>query len=129
MLNAAIYVVLLFVVLRILGITLKDNLYVLIVSLLLLISFPTKFVPSCQIGYVWMFTIVLGYIYLFFKTPGVKSSWNALWLCPFSILAGWSQESLVIGVSAALIMYSIQNIKQFFWHRCNAVVLQSWNII
>ena len=112
MLNAAIYVVLLFVVLRILGITLKDNLYVLIVSLLLLISFPTKFVPSCQIGYVWMFTIVLGYIYLFFKTPGVKSSWNALWLCPFSILAGWSQESLVIGVSAALIIYAIKNLKQ-----------------
>lgn len=111
-LNSVMYVALLLILLRILGISLKDNLYVLFVALLLLISFPTKFVPSCQIGYIWMFTIVLCYIYLFFRTAEVKSIWNALWLCPFSLLAGWSQESLVIGVSVALIIYVISNLKQ-----------------
>lgn len=112
MLNAAIYVALLLIVLRILGISLKDNQYVIFVAMLLLISFPTKFVPSCQIGYIWMFTVVLCYIYIFFRGADVKSIWNVLWLCPFSILAGWSQESLVIGVSVALIIYVIKNLKQ-----------------
>jgi len=111
LLNVLFYWTLIVLLLKVLEISYSDHVKVILLSLLILFGFQTKYVPTCQIGYVWMFVVVTGYILLFFVNQKKFSRWHSLWLLPFSIIAGWTQEAIVIGLSMSLIVYVLANWK------------------
>lgn len=115
--NACIYIVFLILIAKLSGIKLANSRFVILAALLILFSFQTKFVPSCQIGYIWMFTIVLLFIYLFLNIEKVPSRWHSTWLLPLSIIAGWTQEAIVVGISVALIIYVLSNFKKLTFNQ------------
>lgn len=117
LLNVLLYIALVLIVLKVIGIPYSDHRKVILLTLLILFGFQTKYVPSCQIGYIWMFVIVMGYILLFFKNQKKFSRWHSLWLVPFGVFAGWSQEAIVIGVSVALIIYVLINWRQITFNQ------------
>ncbi|MCQ2137440.1 MAG: DUF6056 family protein [Bacteroidales bacterium] len=109
--NAAVYVTFILLVLAALRIKPDDTKAIAVVSLLVLLCFQTKFTPTCQIGYIWMFSLIIGFVLLFQRFADHCSKWNLLWLIPFSVIAGWSQEALVIGVGAALVYWWLNHLK------------------
>jgi len=113
-LNGLAYVALISLVLNLSGRSFKDLKSTLAVCVLVLLAMPTKYVPTCQVGYVWMFDIVLFFVVkwkrIVMEKNGV-SRLNLLWLIPLAFLAGFSQEAIVIGVGFALLVYSVKNIK------------------
>lgn len=79
-------------------------------AILILLSFVTKMMPSCQIGYVWMFTLTLLWLNLFIHKP--RAGWAATaGIALLGLLAGNGQEGLSIGMSAALGIWWLR-------HRC-----------
>lgn len=120
--NALINVLFVFLILKLCGKDLSNWKDVALASGLALLVFRTKFVPTCQIGYVWMFCLILGFLLLLKKYAGNNNpGWNWLWIAPFCLIAGWSQESLVIGVGAALVIYAVSH-----W---NSLTLSQWIMI
>lgn len=115
--NVIVWLLLLFLMLRICRIRFNDSIYVLLITLLLILGIQTKFVPTCQIGYVWMFTIVVGFLLLFFSNSKYNSKFSAVGLALYSFLAGWSQEAIVVGVSVSLIIYVVANYKKVSFHQ------------
>jgi len=112
--NACAYLALIALILKLTGRDIRDWKSTLAVCVLVLLALPTKFVPTCQIGYIWMFDIVLFFIHQWNKIVVQKqdvSKWNLLWLIPLAFFAGLSNEAIVIGVSVALIIYSLKHIK------------------
>lgn len=82
------------------------------VIILIFLSFITKMTPSTQIGYIWMAIPNILFIYLFLK--GKNYGYISLFLLAiFSLLTGNSHESYSIGISAAIIIYWIGNIRNF----------------
>ena len=73
--------------------------------LLTSLTFNTYYTPTCQIGYMWMFCLSLAFLCLF-RRP-VAAKWRLL-LFLFSLLAGWGQEALGIGLCAALATHLYQ---------------------
>lgn len=110
LLNGVMWILLIALLMRLLGKEWTDWRMLGTIAILSIVSFPTKYVPTCQIGYIWMFDFVLVWLLAFrhFSHSGTNA-WHLLWLIPFSILAGWTQEALVVGVSAALIVYMLCN--------------------
>lgn len=76
-----------------------------------LLTFQTKMVPSCQIGYIWTFTASLAFIYIFFHKDFLPNRWATLPLAIFSIIVGNGQEALNIGIGGALIIYWACNMR------------------
>lgn len=109
--NAAVYVAFIMLLLAALRIRFENIKGVAAISLLAILCFQTKFTPTCQIGYIWMFSLIVGFVLLFQRFAGHCSKWNLLWLIPFSFIAGWSQEALVIGVGAALVWWWLGHLK------------------
>lgn len=109
--NAIVYAGFALLLIKACRIPMNDWRYVAIVALMSLLGFQTKFTPTCQVGYIWMFSLIIGYVISFQKFAATSSRWHLLWLVPFSTIAGWSQEALVIGVGAALVIYVIKNLK------------------
>lgn len=112
--NGIVYVLFLAMLSRVCGMRLSQTRSVLSVVVVSLLSFMTFMSPSCQIGYIWMFALVLGFLILFFKR------WNGLnskllnilcltGLCVFSLLAGNAHEGLNIGLGGALIIYILRH--------------------
>lgn len=83
--------------------------YALLVALLAFLGLQTKYTPCFQINYIWMFSLVLGYLWLFFCFREQHSRKWAVGLVPFSLVAGWSNEALVVGISVSLIVYVCQH--------------------
>jgi len=113
--NALAYIILILLVLKICGRDFKDWKSTLAVSILILLALPTKFVPTCQIGYIWMFDIVLFFLVKWdcvVIKKGSASNWELIYLVPLSFLAGFSQEAIVLGIGVALAIYSIQNLSK-----------------
>lgn len=115
LLNSIIFVLFFFLVLKVSGVSMNDNKGVVLVAILLLFSFQTKYVPSCQIGYIWMFLLVLCFLRAFFRSS--KSKYDLIWLIPLSFSAGWSQEAIVIGISVSLIVYALVNIRRMSFNQ------------
>ena len=114
-LNDCAYVALVFLVLKLGRRDFDDWKSVAVVCALILLALPTKFVPTCQIGYIWMFDLVLFFVLEWEKTvidSNDSSKWNLLWLIPLSFLAGTSQEAIVIGVGFALAVYALGNMRR-----------------
>lgn len=81
-------------------------------TLIALLSFQTKFVPSCQIGYIWTFTLTLTFLYFFFKSNFHPQWWVVALLGICSLIAGNGQEALNIGIGGALIIYWAFNMRR-----------------
>ena len=109
--NGLMYIAFILLILKLSGSDFFNPLAVLSASLLTLIAYDTYYAPSCQVGYVWMFSLVIIWIYIFFKT-NTKSIFKLILIFLFSIMAGNSQEAITIGVSGALIIYAITNFKK-----------------
>ena len=114
--NALVYVVWLLLLARLCRIRPDDWWTMALLSCLLILGSRTKFTPTCQIGFPWMFTLVTAFLLVFRKYGGAEtprwSLWHLLWAVPLSFLAGWSNEALVIGVGAALGVYVLSHIKE-----------------
>lgn len=101
--NAAVYVAFIWLIARCAGVKrpLRHPMSVATIAVLLPLAFVTKMMPSCQIGFVWMFVLVLLWLRLFFshRRHGIFVS---ILILVLGFLAGNGQEALTIGVSAAL---------------------------
>ena len=106
--NALVYIVFIMALMKLIGIKLRDVAQVATLTLLVMLSFDTKYVPSCQIGFIWMFTLAVIWLNLFFS---IKSrSWSGcLILFLFSCLVGNSQEALIIGIGGAVVIHMVVN--------------------
>ena len=114
--NALVYVAFLFLTARLCRINPDDWKKMSFLSCLIVLGFRTKFTPTCQIGYLWMFTLIVAFLLIFNKFEKTQSErWNnahLFWACPLSFLAGWSQESLVLGVIVAIAVHILTHRKQ-----------------
>lgn len=81
----------------------------LFIICLILIGFQTKFVPSCQVGFVWMFCLGLLCVYLFLHVKGKKNLYFYLCLALLGICAGNGQEALNIGLLCAFCVYALRH--------------------
>ena len=114
-LNGFVFVLFISLIMKFIGVHSYKWKNYLFVALLVVLGFQTKFVPTCQIGYIWMFTIVLGFLLLFFNYADKKRTFvvNAfLLICSF--LAGWTNEAIVVGVGFALLIYVYRNRKDLY---------------
>lgn len=111
LLNSFVYVLLIIGVFKLTKTSWLNISAFVFVAFGVLFAFQTKFVPSCQVGYVWMGCMLVWMLHIFFN----KWSWSyghLLWLAPFSFLTGWGQEAFNIGVCAALCLYAAFNFKK-----------------
>lgn len=87
-----------------------------LLACLILLGFRTKFTPTCQIGFPWMFALVTAFLLILRKfgkdEPNPWKGYHLIWAAPFAILAGWSQEALVIGVGGALGIFAMLNTRR-----------------
>lgn len=90
-----------------------------LLACLLFLGFRTKFTPTCQFGFPWMFALVAAFLLLLQRfgkeNPHPWHPLHLLWAVPFSFMAGWSQEALVIGVGVALGKFVLMNLKKVTW--------------
>lgn len=103
--NGLMYIPLLLLVAKFSHIDLKNVRTLSAMAVMVLISLQTKFTPSCQIGYIWTFTLTLLFLYFFFKENFTPQWWAILLLGGYSVISGNGQEALNIGVGGALIVY------------------------
>ena len=101
--NAAVYVAFIWLIARCAGVKrpLRHPMSVATIAVLLPLAFVTKMMPSCQIGFVWMFVLVLLWLRLFFSNRH-RGVFVSLMIFMLGFLAGNGQEALTIGVSSAL---------------------------
>lgn len=106
-LNGCVYVIFVWLITKL---TKQQNLLATIfVAAMSLIAFQTKFTPTCQVGYVWMFTLIMYAASYWDKA--IK--WSLLPIVAvIGFVAGWSQESLCIGLAPVLAVYGILHIKK-----------------
>lgn len=92
----------------------------LTVATLALLSFITKMMPTTQIGYIWMFTIILLWLSLYYSdrcsTPA-----GIILLTLFGIIAGNAQEALSIGVCVMLAVTIFSRWREIFSNRKSAL--------
>lgn len=74
---------------------------------LTLLTFNTSFTPTCQVGYVWMFTLVFWWLSCCFRAGGLSCGRLCL-LAIAGLVAGWGQEALNIGVCGALLLLALR---------------------
>ena len=114
--NALVWLALLLMMASLFKIKFEDWKMLALLACLIFLGFRTKFTPTCQIGYPWMFALVTGYLLVLRKFSNEHQSpwkwYNLIWAAPFAFIAGWSQEALVIGVGAALGLMALLNIKK-----------------
>lgn len=110
--NAIIYLFFFFAIFRLSGISLDNFKGVASVVLLSLLSFQTKMQPSCQIGFVWMFTFTLWLLIKFFRSDGDKSVLLCILFGLLSIIVGNGQEVLNFGVCVAFFLYWLKNMRK-----------------
>ena len=101
--NALVYLAFAWLIVRMGGVRkpMRNPMSTATVASVIPLLFLTKMMPSCQIGFVWMFTLTLAWLYLFIykaRTGAIGTAGIAL----LGILAGNGQEALSIGMSAAL---------------------------
>lgn len=113
LMNAIVYVAFICLLCKITGTNISNSKSLISMSIMALLSFMTKMMPSCQICYVWMFVVVLLWLYIFFY----KKDYNNWLICLFagllSVIAGNGQEGLSIGICAAGLIYWLKNRHDF----------------
>lgn len=119
--NALIYIVFIVALMKLIGIKLRDVAQVATLTLLVMLAFDTKYVPSCQIGFIWMFTLAIIWLNLFFKVKQCKW-WQCVCLFLFSCVVGNGQEALMVGVVGAVAIDTIKNRKEYNNAKCSMIV-------
>lgn len=114
--NSVLYVGLLLLMAGLCSVKYDDWKMMAMLACFIVLGFRTKFTPTCQIGYLWMFALVAAFL-LVLKKFGDNgrmpwSRWHLLWAAPLSFLAGWSQEALVVGIGAALAVYVVLHFRR-----------------
>lgn len=110
--NGLVYVPFLLLIAKFARVDLKNVRSFAAMTLMALLAFQTKFVPSCQVGYIWTFTLTLLFLELFFREGFKPAWWITALLGVYSIVAGNGQEALNIGIGAALIVYWVGNMRR-----------------
>lgn len=109
--NAIFFIAFILMVLKLSGTGLNNIGATATVLILTILSFQTKIAPSCYISYFWMYTLIMGFIWLFFNAHHSRSVLAIILTGLLSFIVGNTHESLNIGVSAALIIYWYKNRK------------------
>lgn len=114
--NALVCVGLLLLMASLCSIKYDDWKMMALLACLILLGFRTKFTPTCQIGFPWMFALVVAFLLILRKygkeQPRRWSAFHLFWAAPFAFLAGWTQEALVIGIGLALGIHVLLNIRK-----------------
>lgn len=110
--NGIAYIIFFLILSKTANVSLKSTKLFIALTVISLLSFETKFTPSCQVGFVWMFTLTLFFLNIFFSTNLKPQKWTIPLLAIFSIIAGNGQEALNIGISGALIIYWAFNMRK-----------------
>ena len=86
------------------------------VAVLIPLVFITKMMPSCQVGFVWMFTLNMLWLWLFLNHyhAGVISS---VLISVLGFMAGNGQEGLTVGLSASLGLWWLSKRARVGLHR------------
>ena len=124
--NALAWVALLLMMASLFNIKYEDWKMMALLACLIFLGFRTKFTPTCQIGYPWMFALVTAFLLVLRKFGKEQQNlwgwYNLIWAAPFAFIAGWSQEALVIGIGAALGSLVLLNIKKVTLPQCVLLV-------
>lgn len=114
--NALLYIGLLLMMASLCSIKYNEWKMIALLACLIILGFRTKFTPTCQIGFPWMFALVTAFLLILRKfgkeQPNPWKGYHLIWATPFAILAGWSQEALVIGIGVALGVFVLLNIRK-----------------
>lgn len=111
--NAVIYASLFILIMSIAGVDWRNYKSLLTVILLVFTSFIMDISPSFQINYIWMFTLALGFVKLFFTYINEKSIVKLIVLGLYSFISGFGHEGLNVGIGGAIIVYWLSNIRRF----------------
>lgn len=109
--NALFYIIFIIALCRLSHVALYNIAGVFSVVIFSLIVFQTKMVPSCQIGYIWTFSLVMIFLIYFFSGKSYSKWWKIMLLGLLSLVAGNGNEALTLGVSGALIIYWCFNMR------------------
>ena len=118
--NGLVFMAFVLMTLRLTGVKFSNIALSIVCVSLCFLGFQTRMVPSCQIGYMWMFTLTMVVLWLYLHKLDVKKRWWWI-LLPFSIIAGWGQEALNLGVCGAMIIYA--------WQHKKSMTLTQWAIL
>jgi hypothetical protein len=101
--NALMYCAFIYLILKICRVrSIANNIGAAVTcTTVVLLTFVTKMMPTTQIGFVWMFTLNLLWLRLFFNHR-TKSKVEIALICLLGVFAGNGQEALSLGLSAAL---------------------------
>ena len=108
--NGLVFIAFALMTLRLSGIKLNNVILSILGIFLCFLGFQTRAVPSCQIGYMWMFTLVMIVLWFYLYKPNIDKRWWWI-LIPFCIVAGWGQEAINLGVCGAMLIYAWQHRK------------------
>lgn len=111
--NAMVYVTFINLIMSIAGVDWRNFKSLLTAIILVFLSFIMDMSPSFQINYIWMFTLALGFVKLFFTYVNEKNGFKLIGLGLFSFVAGVGHEGLNVGIGGAIIVYWITNIRRF----------------
>lgn len=111
--NALVYILFILLILRIS--THKYNVRsFLTVSVLVILGLATRMTPAFQINYIWMFSVVIGFLILYFSYGQRKNTAICnFWLSVYSLLAGAAHEGINIGIGCAIIIYWIMHMRSY----------------
>lgn len=118
--NGLVFIVFALMTLRLAGIKLNNVILSVLGIFLCFLGFQTRMVPSCQIGYMWMFTLVMIVLWFYLYKPNIDKCWWWI-LIPFCILAGWGQEAINIGVCGAMLIH--------VWQHRKSLTATQWAIL
>lgn len=111
--NALMYLVLIFLVLKVSGARLRSFASFITASVLLILGLSTRMTPAFQINYIWMFALILGFILLYFRLKDCKRPITIAVASAYAVVAGAAHEGVGIGVGIALIIHWICNLKTY----------------
>lgn len=109
--NALVYIVMFRLIMSLCGARWSNYKSLLTVAVLVFLSFITGMSPAFQINYIWMFTLSLGFIWLFFNCKHANNILYLLGLAIYSFIAGEGHEGINVGIGGALVVYWLTNIR------------------
>lgn len=103
--NGIVYILFILGLIQLCNISINKFASVATITMLVMLTFDTKYTPSCQIGYIWMFTLIVWWLLLFRSQKQKQKSFGRCFLLFIgSIIVGNNQEALAIGLCGALIL-------------------------
>lgn len=110
--NGLAYIIFIYLLSRLCRIRLSDFKAFASMTIFALIIFQTKMTPTCQIGYIWMFILSVGFLICFLSERSYDKWWQIVLLTLMSFIAGNGNEGLNVGISGGLIIYWLYNRKR-----------------